>query len=304
MNWKKEIKKPRAKKMPPCKKQETNDKHEDGGIDDAPTDIITIPEIVDLMIKSIDEKSFVIALQDVGKQITTTKGKKKVLETVFPEMKTFVSTMRKAGWEPFNKKQKALPEFLKKMNITRVRDDIASFLILKRKKVNLKNVFHSIREIFVENVSKDSKEMYALFPEQPELQGLRSLLVTYFEGKLISYEDITNNHSLNTPNDAARLAAIMLDENNRPALTDWLKNKKSRAAQDQGTKPTQGLFEDLVKIFNDPSYVAMEPEDTGGLEWDPPINPNDVSFANVFFNNNNLITNQPLISFIHYSLQD
>jgi hypothetical protein len=108
-------------------------------------------------------------------------------------------------------------------------------------------------------------------------------LVTYFEGKLISYEDITNNHSLNTPNDAARLAAIMLDENNRPALTDWLKNKQSRAAQDQGTKPTQGLFEDLVKIFNDPSYVAMEPEDTGGLEWDPPINPNDVSFANVFF---------------------
>jgi hypothetical protein len=173
--------------MPPCKKQKKNDKHEDGGIDDAPTDIITIPEIVDLMIKSIDEKSFVIALQDVGKQITTTKGKKKVLETVFPEMKTFVSTTRKAGWEPFNKKQKALPEFLKKMNIARVRDDIASFLILKRKKVNLKNVFHSIREIFVENVSKDSKEMYALFPEQPELQGLRSLLVTYFEGKLISY---------------------------------------------------------------------------------------------------------------------
>jgi hypothetical protein len=73
-------KKPRAKKIPPHKKTKTNDKHKDGRIHDAPTDIITIPEIVDLMIKSVDEKSFVIALQDVGKQITTTKGKKKVLE--------------------------------------------------------------------------------------------------------------------------------------------------------------------------------------------------------------------------------
>jgi hypothetical protein len=97
MNWKKEIKKPRAKKMPPCKKQKTNDKHEDGGIDDALTDIIMIPEIVDLMIKSIDEKSFVIALQDVGKQITTTKGKKKVLETVFP---AFRNCIEKLGCQP------------------------------------------------------------------------------------------------------------------------------------------------------------------------------------------------------------
>jgi hypothetical protein len=264
-------KKPPAKKNP-RKKQKTGDN------DVTPLEILSIPEMVDLMVKSVDESSFVVGLQDVGKQVVKDKGRKKHVETVFPEMIKLASTMRKAAWEPITQKQKALPDFLKKKLITRVRDEIVGFLILKRKKVPIKSVFKSVRDTFLAHFPKDNTEMYTLYPEEQELQGLRKLLTNYLETKQVSYDDITNNILNKTCNDAARVVSIMVDEDNRHAVSEWLKNKNNREAQDHGTKPKQGLMEALIKdCFNNTEYVAMEPEDTGGLEWDPPIDPNDVS---------------------------
>jgi hypothetical protein len=87
---------------------------------DHPTpETITIPEIVEAMIQSVDEKNFIESLQDVGTQIQVKKGNKKVLVTTFRELTTFSGQLQKAGWEPIKQKGKCLPNFLSKLNISR-----------------------------------------------------------------------------------------------------------------------------------------------------------------------------------------
>jgi hypothetical protein len=245
---------------------------------DTPPETITIPEIVDAMIQSVDEKKFIETLQDVGTQIQVKKGNKKVLVTTFRELTTFAGSLRKAGWEPIKQSGKVLPDFLSKSNISRIRDDISELINLKRKKVSIKNVSATVRDIFLATSPRNPSELYALFPENPELQGLRILLTTYFESKLFNYDESLKKPSLKvTSNDAARLVAIMLDEKYRTSVGKCMKKTKDRETQDQGTDPKIALFEDLVDDFNDPNFVAISPEDTGELVWDPPVDPNDVS---------------------------
>jgi hypothetical protein len=150
---------------------------------------------------------------------------------------------------------------------------------LKRKKVSVKIVSAAVREAYLSTNPKDTSEMYALFPEDPDRQGLRILLTNYFDGKRANYEDYSNNPSEKvTCNDAARLVAIMLDPKHREAIIEWRKNKFGCVTQDQGNPPTKGFFEVLTDDFNDPtSCIAIGLEDTGELVCDPPIDPNDVS---------------------------
>jgi hypothetical protein len=246
--------------------------------DSPPLETITIPEIVEAMIKSVEEKNFVESLQDVGTQIQVKKGNKKVLVTTFRDLTTFAGQLRKAGWEPIKQKEKCLPNFLSKLNISCIRDEIGELINLKRKKVSIKNVSSTVRDIFLATSPKNPSELYALFPENPELQGLQLLLTTYFENKLFNYKESAKKPASKvTSNDAAHLVAITLDEKYRTAISQCLKKTQLRQVQDQGTNPKIGLFEDVVDDFNDPDFVTISPEDTGDLVWDPPVDPNDVS---------------------------
>jgi hypothetical protein len=243
---------------------------------------MTVSEIVDAMIASIDETQFVIALQDVGTQVSKKQGKKNRLETTFPKLNQLVATMRKHAWKPFTKKEKDLPEFLQKRPTTRVQIGIVSYLQVKRKKVSIKHVFQSIREIFLEHFPNET-EMYALYPEEEELTGLRNVLINHFEELRITYNEKTGNINSRTPNDAARLVCIMLDENHRQTVDYWLSNKRTREEQDLGVSHKDASLEDFAKLcFNNPDYVAKGPEDTGPLEWDTMIDPNDVSISGLF----------------------
>jgi hypothetical protein len=242
--------------------------------DSPPLETITIPEIVEAMIKSVEEKNFVESLQDVGTQVQVKKGNKKVLVTTFRELQTFAGQLRKAGWEPIKQKEKCLPNFLSKLNISCICDEIAELINLKRKKVSIKNISSTVQDIYLATSPKNQTELYALFPENPELQ-----LTTYFENKLFNYEESSKKPASSkvTSNNAARLVAILLDKKYRTAITQCLKKMQPRQVQDQGTNPKIGLFEDVVDDFNDPDFVAISPEDTGDLVWDPPVDPNDVS---------------------------
>jgi hypothetical protein len=241
--------------------------------------VMSITEIVDLMIQSINEEKLVLALQDVGTQVQKKKGQSLKLETTFPKLQDLAAIMRKNAWQPFKNQEKDLPEFLQKRTTTRVQIGIVSYLDVKRKQVPIRNVYESIRKIISKNFPQESpSEIYALYPEEKELMGLRSILTNHLEELRLTYNQKTKKTDENTPNDAARLVSILLEEEHRVPVAYWLSKKRTKEEQDLAVPHKKAFLKTVAKdFFNNSNYIAKSPEDTGSLEWDPVIDPNDVS---------------------------
>jgi hypothetical protein len=104
------------KKKPPAKSRSKIVLNTDVAIprtetDSPPLETITIPEIVEAMIKSVEEKNFVESLQDVGTQIQVKKGNKKVLVTLSGILQHLPASCKKPDGNPSSKRRSVFPTF-------------------------------------------------------------------------------------------------------------------------------------------------------------------------------------------------
>lgn len=84
---------------------------------------------------------------------------------------------------------------------------------------------------------------------------------------------------IRVPNDALRVAAIMLDPTYRNGCAEWMSNLKSKDFLNQSTSPRTALVEKMVKDFNNPNYVARSPAKAELVQskLTTKLDPNDVS---------------------------
>jgi hypothetical protein len=82
--------------------------------------------------------------------------------------------------------------------------------------------------------------------------------------------------------DAMRLVWIMLDPDNRATVQGILSGKKDRKKMDQSYCTTLAFFEEKCYEFNNPKYVARNPQIFADLHDSDSFDPNNVSMPVCF----------------------
>lgn len=67
----------------------------------------------------------------------------------------------------------------------------------------------------------------------------------------------------------------MLDQKFRGQMTSYLSNSKDKEELNLSHDPNKAAFDDMAKVFNDPSYVAPEPKEADEIDYED-LDPNDV----------------------------
>ena len=161
-------------------------------------------------------------------------------------------------------------------NATRLKELIAIELNLKRSKKDLKILHKSVTEHFAKENPR-AKEMYVFYPEEKDCGGLKIVLRNLFQSLRAKHEK--QKTQIRVPNDALRVAAIMLDPTYRNGCAEWMSNLKSKDFLNQSTSPRTALVEKMVKDFNNPNYVARSPAKAELVQSksNTKLDPNDVS---------------------------
>jgi hypothetical protein len=206
---------------------------------------------------SFDE--IMVALQDVGTKVTKGKAAGEIRYTLLIKaaMKTQKTLLAKY-------KNLGFPK-----NPTECKREIANHCIHIRKLkdvINLPTEFHNYKnadgQVFVINTELvDGGYRVAM-----------AALLSHWGTKLKESIDQRN------PNDALRLAAILLDDKHRTAVQKIMTNLKSdRKQQDQAACPVQAFYSVVSADFTSPSYVANSPALADQIEGHEEMDPNDVS---------------------------
>ena len=230
----------------------------------------SITEFVEAMISSVHNDAFMIALQDVGKQKA---GRKKgMMTTYFPLLEEVAKKMQKAAWGLENASASFLPK-----NTTTRKMALVNLFTLYRKKEQISNVRRSESQAVKANFCKGSNkcsDMYVFSATESGCSGVRPILNSYLvKLQTVSLKQTTMNR---TPNDALRVASIMLDEKYMVGVAQWLSNTRNRQSLDLQVNPNRALTEAMVKDFNDLTYHAKSPELALLVDFSPNCDPNEV----------------------------
>ena len=202
----------------------------------------TITEFVEAIISSVDNDVFMLALQDVGKQKA---GKKKgMITTYFPLLEEVAKKIQKATWGLENASTSFLPK-----NTTTRKMALVNLFTLYRKKEQINNVQRSesqaVKAAFCKGHNKCS-DMYVFSATKSGCSGVRPIINSYLmKLQTASLKPTTMNR---TPNNALRVAPIMLDEIYMVRVAQWLSNTRSRQSLDLQVNPNRALTEAMVNI--------------------------------------------------------
>jgi hypothetical protein len=206
---------------------------------------------------SFDE--IMVALQDVGTKVTKGKAAGEIrytllIKAVTKTQKTLLAKYKHLGFPK---------------NPTECKREIANHCIRIRKLkdvINLPTEFH--------NYKNADGQVFVINTELVD-GGYRVAMAA-----LLSHWGTKQKESIDqrNPNDALRLAAILLDEKHRAAVQKIMTNLKSdRKQQDQAACPAQAFFSVASADFTSPSYVAKSPALADQIEGHEQMDPNDVS---------------------------
>jgi hypothetical protein len=161
-------------------------------------------------------------------------------------------------------------------NVTRRKHDVTKILVSMRKHVDKTSA-----RLELVSIVNDPKNKITLVSEPEKMfvvtndianagfnVAMTALLAAW------SQRSVGTNLS-RTPNDALRVASIMLDADIRGGIHGLLCSRRDRNKQDQPISTEQGLYEVCVEKFNDPSYIARVPNEVELLENYEFMDPND-----------------------------
>jgi hypothetical protein len=162
-------------------------------------------------------------------------------------------------------------------NVTRSKQDVTKILVSTRKhvdKTQARRELVSIVEDPKNNIPLPS-EPQKLFVVTNDLSNAgfnvaMSALLAAWSSKAIG-----TNHS-RTPNDALRVACIMLDGDIRGGVHGMLCSRRDRNKQDQSISTDQGLYEVCAAKFNDQNYKARVPDEAYKIDNYEAMSPNDL----------------------------
>jgi hypothetical protein len=125
-------------------------------------------------------------------------------------------------------------------------------IVLKRKKRSLAEVDEKYRTF----ADKSENTVYTI-SNDTTTYGLDIILEAFQNNES---QAVTKTQLNRTPDDAMRLVWIMLDPDNRATVQGILSGKKDRKKMDQSYCTTLAFFEDKCSEFNNPKYIAQNPQ--------------------------------------------